>query len=134
MPLNRDDRAGPSTTTNYRWKDMQMTSEGTRAEEMRAASVSGSAMKAEGVELENYYTALAGEEADEGIGDETAEDSAGGHSEAPSIKSPLKDRARGTSTKRQRTTERTRKVIRSTKRKGSRVLGFVTPEPTTTTA
>ncbi len=91
-------------------------------------------MKAEGLESENYYTALAGDEADEGIGDETEEDSAGGHSEAPSIKSPLKARARGTSNDRHRTTERTRKVIKSTKRKGSRVLGFVTPEPTTTTA
>jgi hypothetical protein len=93
---NMDDNAGPSTITNNRWKDRQTTAEGTQAEEVRAASDSGSAMMAEGVESENYYTALAGDEADEGNGDDTAEDSAGSHSDAPSIKSPIKAIAGGT--------------------------------------
>ena len=123
---NKDERVGPSTSANNGGRDRQTPTEGIQADEVMAASDTGSAMMAEGVESENYYTALAGDETGEGNGDTTAEESTGGQSEAPSIRSPHKARPGGTSTKRQRTSEGTRKVIKTTKRKGSRVLGFVT--------
>jgi hypothetical protein len=61
------------------------------------------------------------------------EDSAGGPSEAPRFKSPHKARAGGTSNSRQHTAGGHKKVIKTTKRKGSRVLGFETPETTAKT-
>jgi len=133
---NKDERVDPSTNAINSGRDMQAAAEGTQVDRERAASGSGSVMMAEGVESENYYTALAGDKTGEVNGDPTAtgaEESTGGQTEAPSIKSPHKTRAGGTSNNRHRTAEGTRKVIRKTMRKGSRVLGFVTPEPTATT-
>jgi hypothetical protein len=98
-------------------------------------SGSGSAMLAEGVESENYFTALAGDEMGE-VNEETtatrAEDSAGGPSEAPSIKNPHKATVEGKSNNRQRTAEGPRATTKTEKRGGNRILEFATPGPTTT--
>jgi hypothetical protein len=85
-------------------------------------------------ESDNYFTALGGEETGEVNGEAKAawtEDCAGGPSEAPSIKSPHKARASGTSNNRQHTAGGHQKFIWTTKRKGNKVLGFETPETTT---
>jgi hypothetical protein len=91
-------------------------------------------MVEEGVESENYFTALAGDEVGEVSGKATAdgaEESAGGQSEAPSIKSPHKARAGGTNNIRQRAAEGSN--IKTTKRKGSKVMGLATTDPKATT-
>jgi hypothetical protein len=58
---NKDERVGPSTSANDGGRDNQTTTEGKHADEEMAASESGSTMMAEGVESENYYTALVGD-------------------------------------------------------------------------
>ena len=83
---------------------------------MEAASDSESPMKAEGIESENYYTALAWDETDDGNGDDAAEDTAGCQSEAPSIKSHIKARVRGTNTDRQRAAKGSWKEAKATRR------------------
>ncbi len=64
------------------------------------------------------------------------EETTGESPDAPNIKSPFKTRlGRGSRTANQKhlTTETRTQVIRTTKRKGSRVIGFTTPEATTKT-
>jgi hypothetical protein len=133
---NQDIRGRASTIANDSGRDRQTAAKGAQVNNEGTASGSGSAMLAEGVESENYFRALAGDETGEVSGEATvdgAEESAGGQSEAPSIRSPHKTSACGTSIIRERTTEGTRSVIKTTKRKGSRMMGCATPEPTATT-
>ena len=131
---NRDDHTGPSAITYTRSNDRLTSTEGTKAAKVEAASDIESAKRAEGIESENYYTALAGDETEGENGDDAAEDSAGGQSEAPSIKSPLKAGFRGTKTDGQRAAKGSGKETTATRRSNGRVLEFGIPEPKTATA
>jgi hypothetical protein len=90
---NKDERIRQSTIANNCGRDGQTAAEKTHVDEEGTTSGSGSSMLAEGVESENYFTALEGDETGEVNGEATAagaEESTGGQSEAPSIKSPHK--------------------------------------------
>jgi hypothetical protein len=97
---NQDARVRTSAIATDGGRDRQTTEDGAHVDHEGAASGSGSAMVAEGGESENYFTALVGDETGEVNGEVAAaetEESAEGQSEAPSIKSPHKARAGGTS-------------------------------------
>jgi hypothetical protein len=116
--------------------DGQIAEDTQRALDEGAAAGNAESTIATGVESDNYFTALAGELTDEETGQQPDRAEATGTkastveiSEEPSIRSPHRAGRGG----KQPTAVRRTQVIRTTKRKGSRVIGFATPEATSGT-
>ncbi len=80
------------------------------------------------MESDNFYSAL-----ERNVSEAWTDVSSEGPSEAPFIKSPHKARGGGIIIRQKHNAMGGERVIRMTKRRGSRVVGFVTPETITRT-